>query len=129
MKLECLIPLNIGSLETVNSIKRRKNAQSVTTVARKKTQLSSENAEGVVSEIQAMTQEAVNEHIIWFIAPLTRQLEKLTRLVQGMATTQRPNYYPRIEFGTTSGTVTHQSNKLGTFVVVSSKYQAYEAKL
>ena len=53
--------------------------------------ISSENFGGEVSEIQTLTQEAVNEQIRGFIAPLTRQLEDLTRLVQGMTTTRHPN--------------------------------------
>ena len=36
---------------------------------------SSENVEGESPEIQTLTQEAVNEQIRRFIAPLTRQLE------------------------------------------------------
>ena len=76
------------------------------------TRISSENVEREVSEIQTLTQEAVNGQIRRFIAPLTRQLEELTRLVQGMTTTQHPNHYPRTEFGTTSGTATHQSDTL-----------------
>ena len=52
---------------------------------------SSENIEGVASEIQTLTQGAVNEHIRCLIAPLTRRLEELTRLVQGLTTTQHPN--------------------------------------
>ena len=55
-----------------------------------------------------MTQEAVKEQIRGFNAPLTHQLEELTRLVQGMVTTQHPDYYHRIDFGITSGTATHQ---------------------
>ena len=65
----------------------------------------SENVEGEVSEIQTLAQEAVNEQIRGFIASVTHQLEKLTRLVQGMVTTQHPDFYPRTDFGTTSGTV------------------------
>ena len=64
-----------------------------------------------VSEIQTLTQEAVNEQIRRFISPLTRQLEELSRLVQGKVTTQHPDHYPRTDFGATSGTATHQSDK------------------
>ena len=71
---------------------------------------SSKNVEGGVSEIQTLTQEAVNEQVKEFIAPLTRQLEELTRLVQGMVTTQHPDHYRRTDFGTTSGTATNQSD-------------------
>ena len=65
---------------------------------------SSENVDGEIPEIQTLTQEAVNEQIRRFIAPLTRQLEELTRLVQGMTTSCYPNPYPRTELGTISGT-------------------------
>ena len=59
-----------------------------------------------------MTQEAVNEQIRGFIAPLTRQLKELTRLVQGMSTSRRhPNSYPRTELGTISSTAMPQSDK------------------
>ena len=70
--------------------------------------ISSKNVEGELPEIQKLTQEAVNEQIRGFIAPLTHQLEELTRLVQAMTTTRHPNHYPRTEFGTTSGTATPQ---------------------
>ena len=70
---------------------------------------SSENVEEF-SEIQTLTQDAVNEGLTSFIAPLTRQLEELTRLVQGMATTQHPDHYRRTDFGTTSGTAIYQSD-------------------
>ena len=65
---------------------------------------SSENVEGEIPEFEALTQEAVNEKMRGFIAPLTRQLEELTRLVQGMTTSRHPNSYPRTELGTTFGT-------------------------
>ena len=58
----------------------------------KVTKSSSENVEGEVSEIQKLTQESVNEQIKGFIAPLTRQLEELTRLTQGMVTTTHPSH-------------------------------------
>ena len=73
--------------------------------------ISSENVKGEVSEVQTLTQEAVKERIRGFIAPLTRQLEELTLLVQRMTTSRRPNYYPRTELGTTSGTAMHQSDR------------------
>ena len=71
---------------------------------------SSENVEGEVSEIHTLTQEAVSEQIEGFVVPLTRQLEELTRLVQGMVTTPHPGHYSRYDFGTTSGTATLQSD-------------------
>ena len=73
---------------------------------------SSENAEGEVPEFQTLTQEAVNEQIRGFIVPLTRQLEALTRLVQGMTTSRHPNSYPSTELVTTSGTVMPQCDNL-----------------
>ena len=51
---------------------------------------SSENVEEEVSEFQTLTQKTVKEQIRRFIAPVTRQLEELTRLVQGMTTTRHP---------------------------------------
>ena len=61
-------------------------------------------------QFQTLTQETVNEQIRGFIAPLTRQLEELTRLVQGMTTSGLPNSYPRTGLGTTSGTAMPQSD-------------------
>ena len=55
---------------------------------------SSEFVRREVSEIQTLTQESVNKRNKGFIAPLTRQLEELTRLVQGMVTTQHPATTP-----------------------------------
>ena len=48
---------------------------------------SSEKVEREVSEIQTLTQEAVNERIGGVLAPLSRHPEELTLLVQGMVTT------------------------------------------
>ena len=47
---------------------------------------SSENVEGEVSEFQTLTPEAVGKQIRVFVASLTRQLDELTRLVQGLTT-------------------------------------------
>ena len=44
-------------------------------------------------EIRAITEEEIDEPINSFIAPLTRQLEDLTRLVQGMITASHPDYH------------------------------------
>ena len=74
------------------------------------TGISSEDVKGEVSEIQTLTQEAVNKQIRRGFASLTRQPEELTRLVPGMITTRRPNHYPRTEFSTTSGTTITQSD-------------------
>ena len=71
---------------------------------------SSENVEGEVPEFQTLTKEAVNEQIRGFFGPLTRQLEELTRLVQGMTTSRHPNSYLRTEFGKTSCTAMPQSD-------------------
>ena len=70
---------------------------------------SSENIEGEIPEFQTLTQEVVNEHIRGFFDPLTRQIEELTRLVQGMTTSRHQTSYPRTELGTTSGTAMPQS--------------------
>ncbi len=71
---------------------------------------SSKNVKGENYEIQILTQEAVNEQIGCFIVPLTRQLEELTRLVQGLVTTLHQDHYPRTDFSPTSGTATFQSD-------------------
>ena len=71
---------------------------------------SSENIVGENPKMQTLTQEAVDEQIKGFIAPPTRQLEELTRLVQEMSTSRHPNSYPRIELGTTPGMAMHQSD-------------------
>ena len=78
---------------------------------------SSENVEGEVSKINTLTQKAVNGHIKGYIAPLTRQLAELTRLLQGMITILHPSHYPGAEFRTTSDTAMHQSD---TFSQMSS---------
>ena len=67
------------------------------------------NIEGEVPLFQTWTQETTNEQIRGFMAPLTRQLEELTLLVQGMTTSGHANSYPRTELGTTSGTANPQS--------------------
>ena len=46
----------------------------------------SQNVGEEVSEIQTLTQEVVNEQIKRFTVRLTRELEELTQLVQGMTT-------------------------------------------
>ena len=71
---------------------------------------SPENVEGEVPEIHTLTREAVNKQIKGFIALLTRQLKKLTRLVQGRLTTPHPSHYPRTDFSTISGTAARQSD-------------------
>ena len=62
---------------------------------------SSENAEEEIPKIHTLSREAVSEQIKGFVAPLTRQLEELTRLVQGMVTTP---HCPRTDYSTISGT-------------------------
>ena len=52
---------------------------------------STETKENESSENGAIIQADVDEQIMSFIAPLKRQLEVLTRFVQGMATASRPN--------------------------------------
>ena len=71
---------------------------------------SSENVEGESPEIQTLTERAINGQIRGFIAPLTRQVEELTKLVQGMSTSRHLNAYPRTELGTTSGAAIPQSD-------------------
>ena len=67
-----------------------------------------ENTKRDVPKVRTLTQGAVNEQIKWFIAPLTSQLEELTRLVQGKVTTPHSSHYPRTDFSTISGTAAHQ---------------------
>ena len=63
---------------------------------------------GEVPEIRTLTQEAVNQQIKRFIGPVTRQLEELSRLVQGMVTIPHPSHYPRTDYSTISGTAVQQ---------------------
>ena len=74
--------------------------------------ISSENVEEEVPKSQTLTQKAINEQIRGFFAPLTRQLEELTRLEQGKATTRHTNHCLRTEFGTTFVTVMPQSDRV-----------------
>ena len=69
---------------------------------------SSENTEEEVPQIRTLTQEALKEQIEGFMAPLTRQLEEFTRLVQEMVTTPHASHYPRTDYSTISGTAAHQ---------------------
>ena len=82
---------------------------------------SSEKFKGEVPESQTVTQEAVNEQIGRFIAPVTRQLEELTRLLQGMTTSRHLNSYPRTELGNTSGTAMPQSDNAGRYLQINRK--------
>ena len=70
----------------------------------------SENVVGENPEMQTLTQEAVDEQIRGFIAPLTLQQEELTRLVQETSTSRHPNSSPRNELGTTSGSAMPHSD-------------------
>ena len=56
---------------------------------------SPETNENEDSEMRALTQEEIDEQIKSFIAPLTRQLEDLTRLVSGMTIASHLDYYER----------------------------------
>ena len=73
---------------------------------------SSENVEGELPEFQTLTKEAFNEQTRRFFAPLTRQLEELSRLVQRTTTSRYPNSYARTELGTTSGTAMPQFDSI-----------------
>ena len=68
---------------------------------------SSEKVEEEIPEIHTFTQEAVKEQIKGFISPLTRQVEEMIKLVQGMVTTLYLSPYSRADYITTSGTVTY----------------------
>ena len=71
-----------------------------------------ENVSREVPEFQTLTQEAIKEKTRGFIAPLTRQLEELIQLVQGMTTSRHQDSYPRTELSTTSGTAIPQSDSM-----------------
>ena len=47
------------------------------------------------SQTRFLTQEEVDKQIRYYIAPLTRQLQDLARLIQRMSTAHRPNLSPR----------------------------------
>ena len=68
----------------------------------------SESVEEEVLESHILTQQTVNEQIKGFIAPLTRQLGELTRLVHGMVPTLHPSRYPRTDYSTNSDTTAYQ---------------------
>ena len=72
--------------------------------------ISSENVDREIPEFQTMTKEAFKEQIRGFIAPLMRQMEELTRLVQGMSTSWHQNSHTTTALGTTSGTAMPQSD-------------------
>ena len=67
------------------------------------------NIVGENREMQTLTQEALDEQIRGFVAPLTRQVEELNRLVQEMSTSREPKSNPRTELRTTFGTAMRQS--------------------
>ena len=67
-----------------------------------------ENIEEEIPEIGTLTQEAVNEQIKGFITPLTRQLEEMTRLVQGMVKKPHQSHYPWTDYSTIFGAVIYQ---------------------
>ena len=60
--------------------------------------------------MQTLTRDIVSEQIGKFIAPLSRRLEELTRLLQRMTTTWHLSHYPGTEFGIISGTATQQTD-------------------
>ena len=57
----------------------------------------SNHEDDVNSEMESciLTWADVNEQIMTHIAPLTKQLEAMTWLIQGMFSTQHPNIYSR----------------------------------
>ena len=112
LKLECFIPPTTENLDTekryqTSDEREMSHHGSTEEIANRSL---SENVGRERPEIQTLTQEAVNGQIRGFIAPLTRQLEELTWLVQGMSTSRYPNSYPRTELGTTFGTAMPQSD-------------------
>ena len=117
MKLECLTPKITENLGTVNGTYAELTMNENGNVEENQINTSSENVEENF-EIHTLTQEAVNEQIKRFIAPLTRQLGEMARLVQGMVTTPHPSQYPRTDNSTFSGKATHQSDNfhLGNYM-------------
>ena len=69
---------------------------------------SSENFEEEFPEVRVLTQKVVNEQLKDFMTPITRQLKKLTWLVQEMMTTPQPSPYPRADYSAISGGSVHQ---------------------
>ena len=115
LKLGCFILLTTENLEPVNDIKQTSIERTMSihgSMEKLANRSSSADVEREVPESQMLKQEAVNEQIRGFVAPLTRQLEELTRLLQGMTTSRHPNSYPRTQLGTTSGTAMPQSDIL-----------------
>ena len=90
------------------SIERKLNNHGSTEEDSNKSSLA--KVERETREIQMLTQEAVNEQNRGLIVPPTRQLEELTRLVQGTSISRHPKSYLNIELGTTSGTAMLQSD-------------------
>ena len=72
----------------------------------------SENAEEEIPEARVLSQKPVNQQVKSFIAPLTRQLEELTRPSQGMATTQHSSHYPRAQYSAISGAAVHPDDNM-----------------
>ena len=70
-----------------------------------------------------LTQEAIDEQMRGFIAPLTRQLEDLTRPVQEMSTKRHPNSYPRTELGAIPGTAMPQSDIIPSGLIMVCSWQ------
>ena len=82
--------LNLFPEVKKRELKSGKNSQIQSTIINLRFNSSGE-VEGEVSEFQTLTQEAVGKQIRVFVASLTRQLDELTRLVQGMTTSRHPN--------------------------------------
>ena len=68
----------------------------------------SENLDEEFPEVRVLTQKVVNEQLNDFMTPITRQLKKLTWLVQEMMTTPQPSHYPRADYSAISGESVHQ---------------------
>ena len=61
-------------------------------------------------EAQALTQEEVIEQRGNHIVPLTKQLEDLSQLIQGMTTAQQPSFYRRAGVSARFSTARYQSD-------------------
>ena len=108
--------LNSFSDQELGNSNRESEMSENSIVEENQTNTSSENIEEEIPEVHTLIQKAVKEQIKKFIAPLTRQLEEMTRLVQGMVATVYPSPYSKSDYSTTSGTATYLSDIRTTIV-------------
>ena len=74
----------------------------------------------IVSEARILTQEEIDDQIKIYITSLTKQLENLTRLIQGMSTAHRPNLSSRAGASASFSAANHSPDMvtggIGTFL-------------